>query len=428
MKPKLIVIALSMLVLSGCGDERDSALKLDYIDEHWIVGHYSLNQKATADVGTVLEACTGDLTTTLEGELTVHDTIVVSRPPFTNAGDDFMYKAVTYVEGDQLYAVCRDMVSPNLQAEVVPSFPEQVVTSQPVDRAPVVLPVSESAKKAFLEADVLQDHPFKLEPFGDAVFAFSQALYGEIEIAIDGWPPLFPLHMFEPASAGIGDIQMMLASSETESLPYILMRYGDGSVSSQPLEVTFDAEMAAPRFESLEIERLPIDTGALMPDVSNPVFALHYEKDGKSETSEMTFTYREGTFSTEEDRDLRQQFADEQLGNQSASPSVYVHKRPFNFDETLGYPDVLKAAGTDFNELIEAIELAEPVKRNGETGEYTRLTIVDGLKGQQFAISFKQRSKKRDVYITDLLSEQTYKLTSGGAETFFSYFPDLKQK
>lgn len=427
MKPKLIVIALSMLVLSGCGDERDSALKLDYIDEHWIVGHYSLNQKATADVGTVLEACTGDLTTTLEGELTVHDTIVVSRPPFTNAGDDFMYKAVTYVEGDQLYAVCRDMVSPNLQAEVVPSFPEQVVTSQSVDRAPVVLPVSASAKRAFLEADVLQDHPFKLEPFGDAVFAFSQALYGEIEIAIDGWPTLFPLHMFEPASVGIGDIQMMFASSESESLPYLLMRYGDGHISSQPLEVTFDATEPAPRFESLEVERLAIDTDVLIPDISYPIFAFHYEKDGKRETSEVTLTYREGTFDTEEDRDLRQRFADEQLAIRGAEPYVYVHKKPFNFDETLAYPDVLKAAGTDVDELIEAIKLAEPVKRNGETGEYTRLTIVDGLKGQQFAISFKQRSKKRDVYITDLLSEQTYKLTSGGAETFFSYFPQVRE-
>ncbi|WP_214838743.1 hypothetical protein [Exiguobacterium sp. s122] len=402
-------------------------MKLDYIDEQWIVGNYTSEKKATIGVETVLEACTGELTTTLEGELTVRDTVVVSRPPFTNIGDDFMYKAVTYVEGDQLYAVCRDMVSPHLQAEVVPSFPEQIVTAQPVDRAPVVLPVSPADKEAFLEAETLQHHPFKLVPFRDAVFSFSQAFYGEIEIAIDGWPPLFPLHMFEPASAGIGDIQMMLASSETESLPYILMRYGDGSVSSQPLEVTFDAEMVAPRFESLEIERLPIDTGALMPDVSYPVFALHYEKDGKPETSEMTFTYREGTFSTEEDRDLRQQFADEQLGNQSASPSVYVHKRPFNFDETLGYPDVLKAAGTDFNELIEAVELAEPVKRGGETGEYRLLTIVDGLKGQQFAISFKQRSKKRDVYITDLLSEQTFKLTSTGAETFFSYFPQVRK-
>lgn len=424
----MIAIATSLLILSGCGSERDSTLKLDYIDEHWIVGHYTTDKKSMTDVGTVLEACTGELTTELEGELTVHDTIVVSRPPFTNAGDDFMYKAVTYVEGDQLYAVCRDMVSPYLQAEVVPSFPEQVVTAQPVDRAPVVLPVSASDKETFLEADLLQDHPFKLEPFRDAVFSYSQAFYGEIEIAIDGWPPLFPLHMFEPASAGVGNFQMMFASSESESLPYILMRYGDGHISSQPLEVTFDATEAAPRFESLEVERLPIDTDVLIPDVSYPIFAFHYKKDGKRETSELTLTYREGTFSTEEDRDLRQQFADEQLANRRSEPYVYVHKKPFNFDETLAYPDVLKAAGTDMDELIEAIELAEPVKRGGDTGEYPLLTIVDGLKGQQFAISFKQRSKKRDVYVTDQLTDRTYKLTSAGAETFFSYFPDLKKK
>ncbi|MGH1444332.1 MAG: hypothetical protein ACRAUN_12650, partial [Exiguobacterium profundum] len=59
--------------------------------------------------------------------------------------------------------------------------------------------------------------------------------------------------------------------------------------------------------------------------------------------------------------------------------------------------------------------------------DYPLLTIIDGWKGQEFQLSFKKRSKKVDVYVTDETRDQTFKLSSAGAETFFSYFPDLDE-
>ncbi|WP_370149153.1 hypothetical protein [Exiguobacterium profundum] len=83
--------------------------------------------------------------------------------------------------------------------------------------------------------------------------------------------------------------------------------------------------------------------------------------------------------------------------------------------------------GYYFHDLIDAIDEAEAVKREGEIEEYSLLTIIDGWVGQEFQLSFQRRSNKVDVYLTDPKRKQTFKLSSTGAETFFSYFPDLKE-
>ncbi|TCI24400.1 hypothetical protein EVJ30_12160 [Exiguobacterium sp. SH5S13] len=429
MKQSVKWMLLSAVLLSGCGKDETSALKLDYIDHHWTVNKYSLEAEPVTDIDETLAACTGDLTTSLDGELTVFDTVVASRPPLTNSGEDYMFKSVTYVKGDKSYAICRDMVSHRLQAEVIPSFPEEISasTGTSIGRAPAVLQTKASDGAMFLQSEVKSGYDHELELFPDSLFSFSQALYGEMEIAVEGWPTLFPINTFEPATSSMGDVQMMMAFSPEEKLPYVLMGHQNGSFSSQPIEVTFDATEAAPRYESLKIERIPLTEQVLESGKSYPIFTFTYMKDGAPITDTVTITYREETFITEEERDLQQEHTDMQSMWQSDEPFVYLHKKPFSHEQPLAYPDVLKAAGTDMTDLIDTIDAAESVNRSGDAGEYHQLTILDGLKGQEFEVTYKQRSKKIDIFLTDKLTGETYKLTSEGAETFLSYFPDLKK-
>ncbi|RHB52049.1 hypothetical protein [Exiguobacterium sp. AM39-5BH] len=429
MKKLVGLFVLPMGLLAACGDEKQSVVNLSYIDAHWNVSKYSLEQPEVLEsVSETLRACTGDLTTELKGDLIVFDTVVASRPPFTNAGDDYMYKTVTYVQGDELYAICRDMTSLGLKAEVVSSFPEEFMSGNPVDHVPAVLPIKESDRESFLQADIWNEHQYELEAYPDSLFSFSHAISGELEIAIEGRPSLFPLISFEPATATMGDIQMMLGFSQEESLPYVLMRHNEGYFSNGPLEVTFDATEKAPRYDSLNVKRLPLEEDIFVSGESYPIYEFTYIKDGESITETVTLTYREEALISEEERDLPENLPAMQFPDQTGRPFVYLHKKPFSREKILSYPDVIKAAGTDMDELIEAIKAAGPVDRRGDMGDYHLLTILDGLQGQEFEVTYKQRSKKLDVYVTDRVTEETYKLTSEGAETFLSYFPDLKKK
>jgi hypothetical protein len=150
-------------------------------------------------------------------------------------------------------------------------------------------------------------------------------------------------------------------------------------------------------------------------------------KNGKRVKEEVSLTYTKGEFATNES------IKDSTEAGLIAHPSVprgpffFLHKSPLDEATTLDYPDTLRAAGIDMSDLMNAFKEAEPVNRAGEVGDYPLLTIIDGWKGQEFQLSFQKRSKKVDVYVTDETRNQTFKLSSAGAETFFSYFPDLDE-
>lgn len=80
-------------------------------------------------------------------------------------------------------------------------------------------------------------------------------------------------------------------------------------------------------------------------------------------------------------------------------------------------------SGEAYDRLVEAIETARPSTKSGETEDYKYLTLLRGNLGQQFEVSYQQRSKKVDVYVKDVKTGEVFKLSSVGAETFQELYP-----
>ncbi|WP_162785220.1 hypothetical protein, partial [Bacillus sp. P14.5] len=65
-------------------------MNLSYVDAHWTVNKYAKEKLISLhSADETLQACTGDLTTELKGDLTVFDTIVANRYPMTDTGEEY---------------------------------------------------------------------------------------------------------------------------------------------------------------------------------------------------------------------------------------------------------------------------------------------------------------------------------------------------
>lgn len=430
MKKLVGLFVLSTGLLVGCGGEKPDVVNLSYVDAHWTVSKYAKEELISLhSADETLEACSGELTTELEGDLIVFDTIVANRYPMTDTGEEYAFKAVSYLKGDENYVLCRDMASNRFSAEVIESFPDDVDVSAgtPIGRYPVVGPADKSAKTALRDADELNESGNPIEPFLETLVAFSPALYGEIEVEIGGMPSPYPLFSFDPSMASMKDIKVAIGYDTITEKPYLLLMFADLYFSVTPLESMIDQTAEGLTYEALSVERLPLET-ELIPDQTYPLYEFTYTRDGKVVNETMTFTYRTSDLLSTAERKQLETHPDEDYMPLVVGPLVYLHQQPFNPESPLSYPVLLKAAGNEMDDLVQAIDSAEPTKRQGDEGDYPLLTIVDGHKGQEFEVTYKQRSKKLDIYVTDRSTDETYKLTSEGAETFLSYFPDLKKK
>lgn len=430
MKKLVSVLALSASLLAGCGGEKPDVVNLSYVDDHWTVNKFIDDQpEALESVEEALEACTGDLTTELKGDLVVFDTVIANRHPMTDTSWEYGFKAVTYVQGDESYALCRDMASSHVSVEILDSLPSFVdlTTGHPIQHHPSVRPADEAARLAIQDAEELKEFENEVEPFLDTVMAFSPALNGEIELTVGDRPSQFPLFMFEPIMAGTEDVKLAIGYDSRDAKPYVLLLIADRYVSVNPLHTINDPIRSEPMYDNLIVKRLPLNT-ELVPDKAYPLYEFNYTHDGETVTEIATITYRTSELLSTEERKRLEIEPEKEYMPFVPGPLVYLHQKPFNNDSTLTYPVVLRAAGNEMDDLIQAIDSAEPTKRLGDQGDYPFLTIIDGLKGQEFEVTYKQRSKKLDIYVTDRSTEETYKLTSEGSETFLSYFPDLKTK
>ena len=430
MKKLASALVLSMGLLASCGGEKPDVVNLSYVDAHWTVNKYAEEKLISLhSADETLQACTGELTTELKGDLTVFDTIVANRYPMTDTGEEYAFKAVSYMKGDENYAICRDMASNRFSAQVIESFPDDVdvKTGTPINRYPVVGPADDSAKTALRNADELNESGNPIEPFLDTLVAFSPALYGEIELKVGGMPSPYPLFSFDPSMAGMTDIKLAIGYDKLTEKPYLLLMFADLYFSVTPLESMIDPTTEGHTYEGLTVERLPLET-ELVPDKTYPLYEFSYTRDGKVVNETMAFNYRTSDLLSTAERKKLETQPEEDYMPLVTGPLVYLHQQPFNTDSPLSHPVLLKAAGNEMDDLVQAIDSAEPTNRSGDEGDYRYLTIVDGHKGQEFEVTYKQRSKKLDIYVTDRSTEETYKLTSEGAETFLSYFPDLKKK
>jgi len=424
------LLVLSTGLLSGCGGEKPDVVNLSYVDAHWTVSKYTKEELILLhSADETLQACTGELTTELKGDLSVLDTIVANRYPMTDTGEEYAFKAVSYMKGEEKYALCRDMASNRFSAQVIESFPDDVdvATAKPIGRYPVIRPADDSAKAALREADELNESGNPIEPFLDTLVAFSPALYGEIKVEVGGMPSPYPLFTFDPSLASMKDIKLAVGYDKVVEKPHLLLMFADLYFSVIPLESMIDPTAEGRTYEALTVERLPLET-ELVPDQTYPLYEFSYTRDGKVVNETMTFTYRTSDLLSTTERKKLETQPEEDYMPLVVGPLVYLHQQPFNPESPLSHPVLLKATGNEIEDLVEAIDSAEPTKRSGDQGDYCYLTIVDGLKGQEFEVSYKQRSKKLDIYVTDRSTKETYKLTSEGAETFLSYFPDLKTK
>ncbi|WP_215190061.1 hypothetical protein [Exiguobacterium sp. s6] len=430
MKKLASALVLSMGLLASCGGEKPDVVNLSYVDAHWTVNKYSLEQpEALESVDETLQACTGDLTTELKGDLTVYDTVIANRHQMTDTGDEYAYKSVTYIKGDEHYALCRDMLSERFQAEVIESFPPFVDTQngKRIQRNPFIEPADETTQAEFLDTDGLLEPNNAVEPFPDTIVTFIPAFHGEVELTIGDRPVAFPVLMFDPMMAHIDEVKIAIGYHPDEKKPYVLLMLADLYFTMSPLDEIIDPVKGEQSYEELTVKRLPLRS-ELLPDKSYPLYEFNYTRDGKAVTEIATITYRASELLTISEQKALKDNPDEQYMPSVSGPLIYLHQQPFNHESTLTYPTILRAVGNEMDDLIQAIDSAEPTKRTGDQGNYPYLTIVDGLKGQEFEVTYKQRSKKLDIYVTDRSTKETYKLTSEGAETFLSYFPDLKTK
>ncbi|WP_214749032.1 hypothetical protein [Exiguobacterium sp. s189] len=426
MMKRLLFTLCTVGILSGCGGEEVNVVKLDHMPSQWDVR--DMNSFTTGPetwASDLLLACTDDPIPQINEDVTVYHSYVLNRKAMISDYDAHAYKLVTYVKGEQNYVICQDGFSPKMRVGLVKKFPSFVQASEGVTipSNPTIAngtPEQEESLKESDYSDVFEDPVHLID---ETMIQVTPSLNGSIHLTIGEDEGIFPLSIIEPYHAQMGSMTIALGYDEQSKEAYIFAKSEGGLLSYDPVVMISENDYWQPKqFEGLKVER-GLQADSLEPGVETPVYTFSYMENGKRVTEDVRLTYTGREFATDEsiEADIESNPA------VPSGPFVFVHKTPLDEKATIGYPNVLRAAGIDMSDLMDGIDEAEPVKRKGEIEEYTMLTIIDGWVGQEFQLSFQRRSKKVDVYLTDPKRKQTFKLSSMGAETFFSYFPDLKE-
>ncbi|WED56675.1 hypothetical protein OE059_07440 [Exiguobacterium profundum] len=405
-------------LLTGCDDEQMDVVKLDYISEHWNVKEMNsgrMDAKSETWASDLLDACSGNAISRIEEDVTVYRSYELNRK-FDDA-----YKIVMYMEGDRPYAVCYDSASEQIRAEEIDEFPHFVHTEEGTDilSTPTIRTGTHEELKQMEQKDQGHYYPMPVRLLEGTMIHVTPSLYGQIDLTIGDQQGLFPISHLEPFSAQSEEVGIALGYDEQSKEAYFYYEKEDGLTTLLPLVVWNEKEHKHEpiQFEGLQVEQV-LREDILEPGVKTPLYTFSFIEDGKRVNEEVSLTYLNGEFSTHDPV---------QNASDSNGPFVYVHEKPLNGALDIQYPNVLMAEENDISDLMNAIDDAIPVKRAGDLTDYSRLTIVDGWGAQEFQLSFKKRSQKIDVYLTDSLRDQTFKLSSKGAERFLDLFPEVKE-
>lgn len=420
-------LILTLFVTSGCVKEDIPVIELEDMTYTWTV--LKLNDGShtveISNADAVIDACTGERTTELEGELTVYNPFLAQGSYNMPEGGYHTIKAVSYVKGKKSYVLCQDEMTYNLVAETIDEIPEFVdlASGKKMTDHPSLDTVSNSVRATFFELkDQYDSSGQSLLTLEESLIQLTPSLYGNIGFSLGEQGMEVQLLSFSPFSTDIDHIGLSLGYDEETEQAYLLQSYGERYLNSVPLEI-FSREDSVQTIPYKNLSAKPVFTNSILePHVQTPVYEISYEKDGQPVTEEIRLTYRPGVFVEDQtDRSVEQvpTYKDE-------GPLLYLHTKPFDDESPMHDSEMVRAAGTDVNALLQAINHAKPVSRAGDEQEYRYLTIFEGMKSQEFEVSYKQRSKKLDIYLTDAKREQTFKLTSEGAETFLSYFPEVR--
>ncbi|QUP88507.1 hypothetical protein KD909_07260 [Exiguobacterium sp. PFWT01] len=433
MMKRMLLMLSTVGILSGCAGEQMDVVKLDYMPEQWNVGDLYANQM-DADSETwstaILGACTGEPLTQIEGDVTVFNSYAVNRKVMISDYDPSSYKLVTFLKGKENYTICYDGDYSNMRLGKIDELPDFLDLSAGIEvpNVPMMKAGTKEEEEVAEKSEASEYLGMPINLFKDTMVHLTSPLNGAIALTVGDQEGIFPISFIEPYNAQMGTAKIALGYNDKLKAAHFYFETENGTPSVQPFLVLNEKEWAHEpiQFEELQVERV-LQTDTLEPGVKTPLYIFSYMKNGKRVEEEVSLTYTKGEFATNES--IKESTEAGLIANPSVprGPFFFLHKNPLDVETTLNYPDTLRAAGTDMSDLMNAFKEAEPVDRAGEVGEYPLLTIIDGWKGQEFQLSFKKRSKKVDVYVTDETRDQTFKLSSAGAETFFSYFPDLDE-
>lgn len=423
-----MAMLLSASLLSACGASDIEVIQLDYIEDQWRLDSYTKEGEIVQihEAREVLEACEGERVTELKGEITTYQTVIAGRAGVSSI-DPYSMKVITYLEGDERYVVCREDYTNQLMAETIDKFPDFVNTSEgiSVPRLPSLHQTPSSSKDNLMKTDELNIDEIDIIPFPDTLLEIEPALFGELEIELGGKATRYPLASFEPTGIEMPHQQIAIGIDRKTSEPYVLFSFNERFVFQQLQfeELEDPASVEQRVFEGLSVDTI-VEPGELTEGEAVPLYTFHYMRDGEPVTETMTVRFIEGTLLKEgEEPDS---MLEEWMPDQEDGPRVVSHRKPFDGNE-LAYPDFIEISTEESEQVMEVLKEAEPVSRKGEPADYRYLTLTEGWKGQEFEISSKQRSKKIDIYLTDPLREQTFKLSSKGAEVFLDIFPEYKK-
>lgn len=415
---RILLFICCVGLLTGCVEEEMDVVKLDYISEHWNVKEMNsgrMDAKSVKWAPDLLDACSGNAISRIEEDVTVYRSYELNRK-FDDA-----YKIVMYMEGDRPYAVCYDSASEQIKAEKKNEFPYFVHTEEGIDilSTPTIRTGTHEELKQMEQKDQGHYYAAPVRLLEGTMIHVTPSLYGQIDLSIGDQQGLFPISHLEPFSAQSEEVGIALGYDEQSKETYFYYEKDDGLTTILPLVVWNEKEHKHEpiQFEGLQVEQV-LRKDILEPGVKTPLYTFSFIEDGKRVNEEISLTYLNGEFSTQDPV---------QNASDSNGPFVYVHEKPLNGALDIQYPNVLMAEGNDISDLMNAIDGAIPVKRAGDVTDYSRLTIVDGWGAQEFQLSFKERSQKIDVYLTDPLRDQTFKLSSKGAERFLDLFPEVKE-
>jgi hypothetical protein len=412
---KRALMALSLLWLTaGCSEDVD-VVRYGHIEEHWQAERVTINsQEPEVNAETILNQCEDKerLAELDEETFTVLGMAYATRAPFiTEDYDGYAFDEVTYVEGDAVYALCRSHQMdgiPGYQAvelEARPSFLKDEVGTE-VSFLPTVHVATENERASLHEPDAFYENGQDIEPYPVTLMRMSPGFNGTVEIGIGEWGFFSPSFDFLPNLRPF-DVFIALGRDTETNLPHLLMSYGgDGARYSSSILQDTDLLNGA---DSLTFRRV-FEGGTMEPSKQIPLYDITVEVDGQMVTKTLWMRFKPIPLLSDSTELEKVSIA-------------YLHKYPYHREVPLPYPDAVSVSGEAYDRLVESIETARPSTKSGETEDYKYLTLLRGNLGQQFEVSYQQRSKKVDVYVKDVKTGEVFKLSSVGAETFQELYP-----
>ncbi|WP_214823763.1 hypothetical protein [Exiguobacterium algae] len=410
-------------LLGACGNEEIDVVDLKYIPSHWEL--FGVDQSDQESVEGILNACVGERAVEIKDDFKVYGTVTATKLPFAANDVSMKERTISYIESDEKYVVCRDRSDVRYVADKVDHFPEFIESNERLELSwlPSIEMPTEEELEELRSAPAFTEDEIGFMWVEQSLLNIKLPAYGFLELKLGERQLTYQLPLFEPVYGAGNEIDLTVGIHGKTNRAFVFHTFGNASsYIGNPIEF-YDREDNEPtRFNRLQIKRVA-SPETLDPGVATPLYEFTYDQAGERVTEVFTMTFHEGEFKAE-GTEMSGFIQSEHMAiNESM---IYVHKDRYEAGGKIAYPNVLQPDADEVEALWKAIESAEPVERSGDETTYRYVTLTDGYKDQQFELSFKQRSKKLDIYLTDPEHEQTYKLSSEGAEKFIAAFPKVK--